>query len=624
MASQVPRRDARASDLRIGPLLGRQLLPVAVAGLVFWILRDRIPDLDLVAVWNTVHRVSIQQWGFAALATLASFWAVGRHDQLLHGLINTEICPQQARQSGTTAIAVAQFAGFGVLSSALVRWRLLPGLSLTGALRISVVVSLSFLAGWSVILALVVVATGVESYYLHPISVGILGLAGLVIIVLIKQPKSLRNLPSPMAVFSVIGFAFFDTIFASVALFVLLPPEIVLTPIALFTAYLVALGCGLIGGTPGGVGPFEMALLTMLPSVAPEPLLASALAFRIIYYLLPASLAFLVLVRGPFSVPCKRNFTVEPAPTSPYLGPALERAFWQSPRAEANLIRQGQFALLTRNDAPAALMANAGQSLVMLADPVNNSQRGAQVLKDFQRRAAQVRRAPVIYKCSARIALAARKLGWHVLPVAAEAWIRPQTFRTHGPNHRQLRRLLRKAERADVRIVEGGRNLPLEDMQHVSDQWANDRGGERGFSMGRFGRDYVSCQRVFLAYADGRLIAFITLHEVQQEWTLDLLRHIPDAPAGTMHLLVCRAIESAAAVNCVRLSLAAIPCAESAEPAIVARLRRRLIKSDQFDGLARFKSSFGPNWSTLYAAAPSRTGLGLGLWAVYSRINRTR
>jgi phosphatidylglycerol lysyltransferase len=100
------------------------------------------------------------------------------------------------------------------------------------------------------------------------------------------------------------------------------------------------------------------------------------------------------------------------------------------------------------------------------------------------------------------------------------------------------------------------------------------------------------------------------------------MRQVSDIPAGTMHLLVCHAIESAAAINCPRVSLAAAPCGEATEPGPVAWTRRRLLDASQTDGLRRFKACFDPHWSRLYAAAPTRASLTLGLWTIYAHVNR--
>ncbi|MFV2002713.1 MAG: phosphatidylglycerol lysyltransferase domain-containing protein, partial [Paracoccaceae bacterium] len=108
----------------------------------------------------------------------------------------------------------------------------------------------------------------------------------------------------------------------------------------------------------------------------------------------------------------------------------------------------------------------------------------------------------------------------------------------------------------------------------------------------------------------------------QNEWTLDLMRQIPEAPDGTMHLLIQRAIQSAAALKCPRFSLAAVPYDGPDATRLLARLRRRAAATSDSDGLRRFKNSFAPGWQVLYAAAPGRVSLIAGLWDIWQRVNR--
>ncbi|MGL5010823.1 MAG: phosphatidylglycerol lysyltransferase domain-containing protein, partial [Paracoccaceae bacterium] len=96
----------------------------------------------------------------------------------------------------------------------------------------------------------------------------------------------------------------------------------------------------------------------------------------------------------------------------------------------------------------------------------------------------------------------------------------------------------------------------------------------------------------------GRLIAFATFHQGPQEWTLDLMRHQPDAHDGTMHAIVTHAIALACAAGLPRRSLAA------AGPP--PRMPRALAPDN---GLLRFKQMFAPRWQPLYLAAPSHLGL---------------
>jgi phosphatidylglycerol lysyltransferase len=617
------RSGARTAQIDMRRLVGRQMLPLAFVAIALWVFRDHLSGLDLTAIWTTLHQISIRQWGVAIAATAASFWAVGRYDMVLHGLLGTGISAHQARTSGASAIAIGQFAGFGVLTGALVRWRLLDELSLGRAIRISLAVSVSFLAGWAVVISVAILLADTNLAFLRPAAVAVLsGSAGLAALS-IWQPKFLPRLPSLRALWAILLLAFMDTFFAGVALYVLLPQGLAPDVVTFFAVFLISLGAGLIGGTPGGIGPFEVALVALLPAVPSEPLLAAALGFRLVYHVLLAALSMVVLFRGTLRprAPTEPNLS---APfSSPYLPPQVERALWAAPRAEVNLLRQGDFGLLSSHVCARALAAPVGQSLIMIADPIGPGRETAAALHALCDVARTSHRAPMLYKCAARTAVVARQIGWRALPVAQEAWISPQDFSTQGSSRRQLRRLLRKASASGVALVEGGRTLLLSRMRQVADDWSARHGGERGFSMGTFDADYVSCQRVFLAWKDDTLVGFLTLHEVQNEWTLDLMRQSRDAPDGTMHLLVVRAIESAAALNCPRLSLAAVPQPWADGSSELFRLLQYALKiSGDAQGLRRFKSCFAPNWQPLYAAAPSTLSLATGLWDVLRHINR--
>ncbi|NNK15438.1 MAG: hypothetical protein HKP51_00885, partial [Sulfitobacter sp.] len=92
--------------------------------------------------------------GFAAL----SFWAVARYDGVAHRHFQTGVKAQQARISGFAAIAIAQTAGFGILTGAAVRWRMLPELGLGTALHLSTLVSITFMLALAFLTALACVA----------------------------------------------------------------------------------------------------------------------------------------------------------------------------------------------------------------------------------------------------------------------------------------------------------------------------------------------------------------------------------------------------------------------------------------------------------------------------------
>lgn len=610
---------ARTEVSGIRGMLFRQFLAIGLVALAIWAMRDRFTNLDLHQISNAVGAVSGYQWGLALAATAVSFWAIGRYDDIIHGLLGTGIGREGARQSGVAAVAVAQFAGFGVLTGALVRWKMLPDLPLLGALRVSAAVSGSFLAGWAVLTAAVFLLAGGTTAMPVPLATGIAyaGLMALTLPVLLSRWPG--HLPSVLAMARILAVVAIDLGFAAAAFYVLLPPEMSVPAGAYLTALLIAITAGLISGTPGGIGAFELALLTQLPNLPAEPLIAAALAFRLVYHVFPALLAVPLLLRGASAdggVPQVRM------PDEPGYNPRLTKALWEAPWAEAKLILQGDFGLIGPDSRPMALACETGQSMVMLGGPLVSDATPAEALATLAEAAGRKSRSPLVYKAPPDLAAAARRDGWQVLAISREAWLDPASYTTDGPRLRQLRRSLSKAEREGVTITEGGRDLPIDQMAAIAAIWARRQGGERGFSMGRFDPAYVADQRVFLAWSGDKLAGFITLHETRNEWTLDLMRQADDAPSGAMHLAVHCAILAARDARAPRLSLAAAQYDNPDLPRSLRALSQRAQEASGAEGLIRFKSSFAPNWRRLYALSPSRAGLMIGLADVARRIHR--
>lgn len=601
----------------------RQLIPLALIAAGVFLFHDRVLALDFSLIEAAIRQVSAGQWGLAIAATGASYWAVGRYDGLVHGLLGTGIAPNTAMKSGMTSIAIAQFAGFGILTGALVRWRLLSGFDLMQSLRVSLFVSATFLAGWACVTATSALVFDPALKNSQIWAMLVLAALGVLIIFSLTSPKTRPALPSLKTIGTILSLVAVDLFFAGVSLYVLLPAGLIVAPGLFITIYLLAFGAGLVGGTPGGIGPFEITLVALLNVGPTEPLLASVLAYRLVYYLIPASLATIALIKGPLRPESKPRPLLNIPTQHAFLSPETEKALWQSDWAEANLLRQGDFGCMTIGKRPTALVAPLGQTLVMLGAPLTKSA-VPNFLKQFSQLAQDRKRGALLYKSSAKFAVAARKKGWRVLPVVREAWIDPTTFSTKSPSRRQLRRFIRKACSAGVEVSQGGQNLPYSEMLRVSEHWARDHKGERGFSMGYYDEDYIGCQRVFLARQSGHLIAFLTLHETRTEWAVDLMRSTSGTPCGTMHSLICAAIEAAAESRITVFSLAAVPHEVSAETTLLRKFREHVCDSGNADGLLRFKNSFAPHWRTLYAIAPGRITLFFGLFEVLRAIRKVR
>lgn len=604
-------------------LLAKQAIPLVMTLFIGWLVWGKVSHLNGHAILDTVSRVSPVQWGLALMTTAGSFWAVGQYDSVLHAQLGTGISKPAARRSGIAAIGLSQFLGFGALTGALIRWRMLPEMTLWQAARLSAAVAMSFLAGWAVVAAFAVLVLQPNIPWMKTLAILAITLAGSMAALSIYPPAALVRWPWPSlrTMGTVIMLAAIDTILAGLTLYILLPPEVIVGLGQLISAYLFALGAGLVGATPGGIGPFEALLSSLLPAVPLEPLLGAVLAYRIAYYGIPATLSAIIILIGPRRCNLSKSAQLVKTSSSPYLTPQIEMQLFAAPRAETNLLRTRDFSLLAdRAGKHVALAAPIGQSLVMLSDPLNANTSATEARLALTQTAQARFRMPAIYKCGARMAVNARKAGWKVIPTAEEAWLTPSNFSVEGSDKRQLRRVLRKAKEAGITVKEGGRALPLADMDRVASDWKTQHGGERGFSMGTYCRAYITCQRVFLAYKGDNLVAFITLHETRNEMTLDLMRTSTDAPDGTIQMLIIAALQAAAAYGCPRVSLAAVPWAGEDATPLLRWLRKRFLQKSGHAGLRRFKAAFDPNWETLYLTAPSGLSLAVASMDIVRRV----
>lgn len=599
----------------------RHVWPLALGAACCWLLWHQLEGLDVPALWAAVFAVTPWQWGIAVAATGISFFAVARYDVIAHRHLQNAHDPAEAMTTGATAIALGQTLGAGAVVGTFVRWRMTPDMRFKEAASVTAFVTITFLAALAVTIACA--ALVLPTPHIPPVLPYVILSAAMAVSVLAFMCPVLSTsqkrrvvLPTLPAIAALLGLCFVDTVFAALALYVLLPPEVTLGFATLLPVFLIALGAAIFSGTPGGVGPFEITLLALLPHQPEAALLAAILAFRVVYYALPALLAGAVVLRHllrprtPLTPPLRDTF----------------HAYDHSPltahsRAELGVIRQNGGALLSC-EAGRCGIVRIGQTLVALFDPIEGD---AQSLARPLRRAARAQnRIACSYKISARQAARARRQGWAVLHMSDEAMITPANHHTQGASYRQLRRKLRQAEKAQVTIAQAGPELPLRDMARVSGAWEAKHGVPRGLTMGRFDDIYVGAQTVFLAYKEARLVGFVSFHATAQEWCLDLMRVLPDAPDGTMHLLVQHAIEAAAKADVPILSLAAAPALPKGRTALERHLRALFFKHGGGAGLRQFKSCFAPRWQPLFMAAPGPAQLGLATVDLIRAVNTRR
>jgi phosphatidylglycerol lysyltransferase len=369
------------------------------------------------------------------------------------------------------------------------------------------------------------------------------------------------------------GFAFVDLGAAALALYVLLPHDLGVTFPLVFAAYVLAVGAGLISNAPAGLGAFDAALCLLLMITPDAAFLAAILGFRLTYYAIPAVIAaiWLIFTRGQKDLPSI---------------PALTPPHW-------DLLRQGGRALRTREGI--WLVRKIIGATIAIGGPIQTNK--AAMSPAILRKRIRPRLC-AIYKCDARTALSARKLGWQTTLIAKDAVIAPQSWSTATPAFRQLRRKLAQATKANVMITTDHDHSHgfKRQLAQISEAWAQTNGGEMGFSMGRWHEDYVANQRVYLIWADGVPCGFVTFQTRADVWALDLIRFAPRTPNGAVHMAIVQAINDAALAGISTLNLGAVPVGTHRFAPILARNRT---------GLRQFKSAFHPRWVSQYHCAPT-------------------
>ncbi len=211
--------------------------------------------------------------------------------------------------------AFSQSLGFGILTGGALRFRLYSAWGLS-AMEITGIVTFCALTFWLGILTVGGVLFLVENFTLpadlhlpfnsiHPIGIIFLALTlgYLVWSAIGKKPLRIRHwefaVPPLRISFLQIAIASADWAVAGMVLYSLLPADAAISLPNLLGIFILAQVVGLISHIPGGLGIFEALVLTALtPSIPASTVIASLLAYRFIYYLMP--LAFGTLTLGTY------------------------------------------------------------------------------------------------------------------------------------------------------------------------------------------------------------------------------------------------------------------------------------------------------------------------------------
>lgn len=293
------------------------------------------------------------------------------------------------------------------------------------------------------------------------------------------------------------------------------------------------------------------------------------------------------------------------------------------PVAKANLALLGDKKFLFNELQSSFVMYGVqGRSWIALGDPIGPPEEAPALIQRFYQASIERGARPVFYEVRNEYFSIYEGLGLHPLEIAEEGWVALASFSLAGPERRDLRNSVRKAEKEGCAfewVPAAGTRALLPELRAVSDAWLTSKHtAEKQFSIGCFDEDYLKNFSVGVVRQNGGIIAFVTLWAgtSREELYLDLMRSVPDVPRGTMDLLFVRLMEQAQEKGYSWFNLGMSPLSgpvDRTRHPIWGWIRARVLRYGETfyntQGLRQYKEKFDPQWTARYLVAPS--GLAL-------------
>lgn len=262
------------------------------------------------------------------------------------------------------------------------------------------------------------------------------------------------------------------------------------------------------------------------------------------------------------------------------------------------------------------MFGKRGRSWIALFGPIGEPNEWPDLVWTFVELASAHGGRPAFYQVRPASLPLYLDCGLQAFKLGEYAHIELPEFSLKGARRANLRSGMNRGEREglsfEVLAPEAVMNV-MPELQAVSDAWLDKQNArEKGFSVGRFDPARLARFPVAVVRYEGRVIAFATLFttDAAQEACVDLMRHLPESPPGTMDFLFARILLHLQAKGFHRFGLGMSPMAGMATRQSAPRWQRlgRVLfdygeRFYNFRGLFSFKDKFEPVWEARYLAA---------------------
>jgi glycosyltransferase 2 family protein len=292
---------------RIGIAIG-VLIVIVAAVILFQLLRD----IDAEKVVAALQAKSLWDVLIASVFVAIGYTALTFYDFFALRTIGRDAVPYRvAALTGFIAYTFGHNFGATVVTAGLVRLRIYSawGLSVVEIAKIAFVTGLTFWLGNAFVLGAGMTYAPAAASAVNQLpawlnrTIGVSGLAMIVgyLLWLMPRPRVIGRsfwkiaLPNPRSTLLQIGIGALDLGAGAITMYILLPTYPSVDFVILLVVFVTAILFGFASHAPGSLGVIEVAMLVGLPQFAKEELLASLLIFRFLYFILPFSVAAILL-----------------------------------------------------------------------------------------------------------------------------------------------------------------------------------------------------------------------------------------------------------------------------------------------------------------------------------------
>jgi len=303
---------ARIFDQKIGWHRVGFILSATIIAIAAVVLYRKLHNISISKVLTAMATVEYRDVALAALYVAAGYFTLTFYDLFALRTIGRKDVPYRvAALAGFTSYSIGHNVGASVFTGGAVRYRIYSGWGLDAV----EVAKLCFIAGLTFWLGNLTVLGFGFAYHpqaaseidlLPPWASRALGIAALTALtayvvwvwqtprVIGRQNWEVRLPSGPLTLLQIV-IGIIDLTFCALAMYMLVPSEPPIIFIDVAVIFITATLLGFASHSPGGLGVFDAAMLVALWQYDPEELLAGLLIFRLLYYILPFTLALAVL-----------------------------------------------------------------------------------------------------------------------------------------------------------------------------------------------------------------------------------------------------------------------------------------------------------------------------------------